>query len=126
LNALCEYKRDDNNVHGDEVIVIMIIWKVLPLKASILSLSAPKHLESAAPKISALCYRKFVGMAANDPDCKIDPKAFHCEILKDHDTLKKNWTVTEDTEIICKLVLNGERIISKRNILNPTKLDSDK
>jgi hypothetical protein len=28
-------------------------------------------------------------MAADDPDCKIDLKAFHCSILNDHESLKK-------------------------------------
>jgi hypothetical protein len=66
----------------------------LTIKSVDTSIDRSKQLESAPPKISALCSRKFVGMAANDPDCKIDPKAFHCVVLKDHDTLKKNWTVT--------------------------------
>jgi hypothetical protein len=28
-------------------------------------------------------------MVADDPDCKIELKSFHCEILNDHQALKK-------------------------------------
>jgi len=75
----------------------------LTIKRVDTSIDRSKQLESAPPKISVLCSRKFVGMAANDPDCKIDPKAFHCVVLKDHDTLKKKLDGHRDTEVICKL-----------------------
>lgn len=43
------------------------------------SISRSKQLESAIPtsKISALSSGEFVGMVADDPDCKIDLKAFN-------------------------------------------------
>lgn len=55
------------------------------------SISRSKQLESAVPasKIAALSSGEFVGMVADNPDCKIDLKAFHCEILNDHKALKK-------------------------------------
>jgi hypothetical protein len=55
------------------------------------SISRSKQLEPAIPpsKISSLSSGEFVGMVADDPGCKIDLKAFHCEILNDHDALKK-------------------------------------
>jgi hypothetical protein len=55
------------------------------------SISRSKQLESAVPasKIAALSSGEFVGMVADNPDCKIDLKAFHCEILNDHQALKK-------------------------------------
>ena len=54
------------------------------------SISRSKQLESAVPpsKISALSSGEFVGMVADDPDCKIDLKTFHCEIVNDHKALK--------------------------------------
>jgi hypothetical protein len=36
-------------------------------------------------KISALSSAEFVVMVADDPDCKIDLKTFHCELLNDHE-----------------------------------------
>lgn len=39
--------------------------------------------------ISALSSGEFVGMVADDPDCKIKLKVFHNEIQNDHDALKK-------------------------------------
>lgn len=55
------------------------------------SISRSKQLEAAVPasKISALSSGEFVGMMADNPDCEIELKAFHCEIINDHDALKK-------------------------------------
>ena len=55
------------------------------------SISRSKQLESAVPasKISALSSGEFVGIVADDPDNKIDLKAFHCQIINDHEALKK-------------------------------------
>lgn len=54
------------------------------------SVSHSKQLESAihSSKVATLSSRKFVGLLADDPDCKVDLKAFHCEIVNDHDLLK--------------------------------------
>ena len=55
------------------------------------SISRSKQLEAAVPasRISALSSGKFVGMVADNPDEKIELKAFHCEIINDHEALKK-------------------------------------
>lgn len=69
------------------------------------SISRSKQLESAIPpsKISALSSGEFVGMVADDPDCKIELKAFHGEILNDHDSLKKEQDAYMDIPAIRKL-----------------------
>jgi hypothetical protein len=69
------------------------------------SISRSKQLESAIPlsKISALSSGEFVGMVADDPDCKIALKAFHCEILNDHKALKKEQDSYKDIPVIRKL-----------------------
>lgn len=69
------------------------------------SISRSKQLESAIPasKISALSSGEFVGMVADDPDNKIELKAFHCEILNDHDALKKEQENYKNIEVIRKL-----------------------
>ncbi len=55
------------------------------------SISRSKQLEAAVPpsKIATLSSGEMVGLVADDPDNKIDRKAFHCEIQNDHQALKK-------------------------------------
>ncbi|UBM60982.1 YWFCY domain-containing protein [Marinilongibacter aquaticus] len=69
------------------------------------SISRSKQLETAIPpsKISGLSSGEFVGMVADNPDCKIDLKAFHCEIINDHDSLKREEQNYQDIEVIRKL-----------------------
>ncbi len=69
------------------------------------SISRSKQLESAVPpsKISALSSGEFVGMVADDPDCKIELKTFHCEILNDHALLKKEEDNYREIEVIRKI-----------------------
>lgn len=69
------------------------------------SISRSKQLESAIPpsKISALSSGEFVGMVADDPENKIELKAFHCEILNDHAALKIEADGYKDIEVIRKL-----------------------
>ncbi|MDT0678726.1 conjugal transfer protein MobC [Autumnicola musiva] len=69
------------------------------------SISRSKQLEAAIPpsKISGLSSGEFVGMVADNPDCKIDLKAFHCEIINDHDSLKREEQNYRDIEVIRKL-----------------------
>lgn len=70
---------------------IMQDRKSLSINSTNTSISRSKQLETAIPpsKISALSSGSFVGMVADDPGCKIELKAFHCEILNDHGALKK-------------------------------------
>ncbi|WP_414000377.1 conjugal transfer protein MobC [Flavobacterium sp. W1B] len=69
------------------------------------SISRSKQLEYAVPpsKISSLSSGEFVGMVADDPDCKIHLKAFHCEILNDHQALKKEQDSYKEIPVIRKL-----------------------
>ncbi|KIA82523.1 conjugal transfer protein MobC [Flavobacterium sp. AED] len=69
------------------------------------SISRSKQLESAVPpsKISGLSSGEFVGMVADDPDCKIELKTFHCEIVNDHEALKKEEDNYKEIPAIRKL-----------------------
>lgn len=69
------------------------------------SISRSKQLEAAIPpsKISALSSGEFVGMVADDPDNKIELKAFHCEIINDHEALKREEECYKEIEVIRKL-----------------------
>lgn len=62
----------------------------LSINSSETSISRSRQLESAVPtsKIASLSSGEFVGMTADNPDCKIDLKTFHCEILNDHKALR--------------------------------------
>jgi TusA-related sulfurtransferase len=77
----------------------------LSINSADTSISRSKQLESAVPpsKISGLSSGEFVGMVADDPDCKIDLKTFHCEILNDHEALKKEQDGYKDIQVIRKL-----------------------
>ena len=69
------------------------------------SISRSKQLESAVPpsKIATLSSGEFVGMVADDPDCKIELKTFHCEILNDHNLLRIEQESYKDIQVIRKL-----------------------
>lgn len=69
------------------------------------SISRSKQLETAIPpsKISALSSGEFVGMVADDPDCKIDLKAFHCSIVNDHEAIRKEQQGYKEIPVIRKL-----------------------
>ena len=79
------------------------------------SISRSKQLEAAVPpsKISSLSSGEFVGMVADDPDCKIELKTFHCEIINDHEALKKEQDSYKEIPIIRKL----DNSIVQRNYL---------
>ena len=72
------------------------------------SISRSKQLDSAIPasKIAALSSGEFVGMIADDPDCKIELKAFHCEILNDHSALKNEQGKYKPLPVV-RVVDNG-------------------
>lgn len=55
------------------------------------SISKSKQLDSAVPasRIAGLSSGEFVGMVADDPDCPITLKTFHCHIRNDHEAVKK-------------------------------------
>lgn len=55
------------------------------------TITRSKHLDSAIPpsKISSLSSGEFVGMVADNPDCKIEQKIFHNAIQNDHRALKR-------------------------------------
>ncbi len=77
----------------------------LSINSSDTSISRSKQLESAIPpsKISSLSSGEFVGMVADNPDCKIELKAFHSEIINDHTALKNEQDNYKEIAIIRKL-----------------------
>lgn len=74
----------------------------LSINSNDTSISRSTQLESAIPpsKISNLSSGEFVGAVADDPLQKIKLKAFHCEILNDHDAIKKEEAAYEELPVI--------------------------
>jgi hypothetical protein len=81
---------DTSKLLSDRIGKIMQDRQSLSINSQDTSISKSKQLEAAVPpsKISALSSGQFVGTVADDPDNKIELKAFHCEIINDHDALK--------------------------------------
>ncbi|WP_294824011.1 conjugal transfer protein MobC [uncultured Flavobacterium sp.] len=77
----------------------------LSINSNDTSISRSKQLESAVPasKIASLSSGEFVGMVADDPQCRIDLKTIHCEIVNDHEALKKEEAGYRDIEAIRKI-----------------------
>jgi len=69
------------------------------------SVSHSTQLEAAIPpsKIAALSSGEFVGMVADDPTEKIELKAFHCQILNDHEALKNEQDRYKEIPVVRKL-----------------------
>jgi len=63
----------------------------LSINSTDTSVSKSSQLEQAIPasKIAGLSSGEFVGTVADNPDCKIDLKNFHCRILNDHEALSQ-------------------------------------
>lgn len=82
--------------------------KIVQVKESIsinrtdTSISKSGQLDYAIPasKIAGLSSGEFVGMVADNPDTKIKLKSFHCEIVNDHDSLKKEAALYYDLPAI--------------------------
>src|SRR5260221_1753496 len=68
----------------------------LSINMSDTSVSKSKQLEAAIPPsaIASLSSGEFVGMVADNPDQKIELKAFHCEIINDHPYLQYSNSFT--------------------------------
>jgi hypothetical protein len=87
----------------------------LSINRSDTSISKSKQLEAAVPasRIASLSSGEFVGMVADNPDCKIELKAFHSEIINDHDALKKEIDGYQEIPLVRKL----DNAIVQRNYL---------
>ncbi|MTH15893.1 conjugal transfer protein MobC [Flavobacterium sp. LC2016-01] len=87
----------------------------LSINSSDTSISRSRQLESAVPpsKISSLSSGEFVGMTADNPDCKIELKTFHCEIINDHEKIKKETDNYKEIPVIRTI----DNVIVQKNYL---------
>jgi len=77
----------------------------LSINSTDTSMSKSKQLEFAIPaaKISGLSSGEFVGMVADDPQNKIKLKTFHCEIINDHEALRREDASFKDLPAFSKV-----------------------
>lgn len=87
----------------------------LSINSSDTSISRSRQLESAVPpsKISSLSSGEFVGMTADNPDCRIELKTFHSEIINDHDKIKKETDNYKEIPVIRTI----DNVIIQKNYL---------
>ena len=87
---------------SDRIGKIMQERESLSINSSDTSLSRSTQLESAIPpsRIANLSSGEFVGAVADDPQQKIKLKAFHCEILNDHEAIKTEEATYEELPVI--------------------------
>lgn len=87
----------------------------LSINSSDTSISRSRQLESAVPpsKISSLSSGEFVGMIADNPDCQIELKTFHCGIINDHEKIKKEIDNYKEIPLIRKI----DSVMVQRNYL---------
>ncbi|PWT72354.1 MAG: conjugal transfer protein TraG [Bacteroidetes bacterium] len=73
----------------------------LSINSSDASVSHSLHLDTAIPasRIASLSSGEFVGMIADDPNCQIELKAFHCKIQ--HETIKGTKHSNVQNSIFC-------------------------
>lgn len=77
----------------------------ISINSSDTSISRSRQLEAAVPpsKISSLSSGEFVGMTADDPQCRIRLKTFHCEIVNDHEALRREEVSYKEIPPVRKL-----------------------
>lgn len=77
----------------------------LSINSSDTSISRSKQLESAIPasKISTLSSGHFVGIIADNPDCKINSKIFNAEIINDHKKIAREQKNYQDIPTVRKV-----------------------
>ena len=104
---------------SDRIGKIMQERESVSINANDTSVSRSRQLEAAIPasKISNLSSGEFVGAVADDPLQKIKLKAFHCEIINDHEEIKSEEAAYEDIpqirNIDQKLVMENYQQIKK-------------
>jgi hypothetical protein len=87
---------------SDRIGKIMQERESLSINSNDTSVSKSYQLDSAVPaaKIAGLSSGEFVGAVADNPQQKIKLKAFHCEILNDHEAMRKEEESYQQLPII--------------------------
>lgn len=102
----------------------------LSINSTDTSISRSRQLESAVPasKIASLSSGEFVGMTADNPDCRIDLKTFHCQILNNHKSLEKeakNYKDFPSLRVLDNAVVNRNYMQIKQDIQDFSSCEID-
>jgi hypothetical protein len=122
---------DTSKLLSDRIGKIMQDRQSLSINSQDTSISKSKQLEAAVPpsKISALSSGQFVGTVADDPDNKIELKAFHCEIINDHDALKaeeKNYKSIPIIRQVDNTMVQHNYLQIKQEVLDIVESEKDR
>jgi hypothetical protein len=100
--AVGQVAGDTAKLVSDKIGRIMQDRESLSINRSDTSISKSKQLEAAVPasRISSLSSGEFVGLVADNPDEKIELKAFHCEIINDHDAIKEEIKAYKELPVL--------------------------
>lgn len=87
---------------SDRIGKIMQERESVSINSNDTSLSRSSQLEIAIPpsKIANLSSGEFVGAVADNPTQRIKLKAFHCEIINDHEAIKREEDAYEELPVI--------------------------
>ncbi|BFM45256.1 hypothetical protein CFS9_38970 [Flavobacterium sp. CFS9] len=93
----------------------------ISINSSDTSISRSKQLEAALPasKISSLSSGEFIGITADNPNCKIELKTFHSEIINDHEQLKieeRSYQGISSVRIINNVIIERNYLQIKEDI----------
>lgn len=90
---------------SDRIGKIMQDRQSLSINSGDTSISKSRQLEAAVPpsKIAALSSGEFVGMVADNPEEKMELKAFNAEIINDHQALKREQEDYQPIPVIRKI-----------------------
>jgi type IV secretory pathway TraG/TraD family ATPase VirD4 len=96
---------DTAKLLSDRIGRIMQDRQSLSINRNDTSISKSKQLEAAVPasKISALSSGEFVGTVADNPEERIELKAFYCAIQNDHKALKAEEAAYKPIPVIRKI-----------------------
>lgn len=100
---------------SDRIGKIMQDRESLSINRTDTSISRSKQLEAAVPpsRISSLSSGEFVGLVADNPDEKIELKAFHNEIINDHEAIRAEEESYRPIPVVREI--NGEIVQSNYN-----------
>jgi TusA-related sulfurtransferase/uncharacterized membrane protein YgdD (TMEM256/DUF423 family) len=93
----------------------------LSINSNDTSITKSKQLDSAIPPstIASLSSGEFVGIVADDPTNKIELKSFCCEVMNDHEALKKEHAGFKSLPVVANIdntVVNENYLKIKKDI----------
>ncbi|TWR26759.1 conjugal transfer protein TraG [Mucilaginibacter achroorhodeus] len=129
--AVGQVSGDTAKLVSEKIGRIMQERESLSINRNDTSISRSRQLEAAVPpsRIAALSSGEFVGLVADNPDCKIELKAYHGEIVNDHEALKKeidSYKPLPEIKKINPAVVERNYLDIKKDIKNIIELEMER